>query len=297
MELNDLLQNAIGGISIGSTYGLIGLGVVFLWQSINRINFANISSAMLSAYLFYSFYTQLELGFAISFICSIVLVAIYGLLLRHMIYEPITRKGGGRLEFVVATLMICVFWLSVINATYGSLPKPFPPVFGEASQFIQIGGVSLPSVYVWIFLVAAVLIGFLHVLLRRTFVGKMLRATAQNKEAAELMGINVNLTTTLAFIMSTTIVAIAGILLAPIYFVSLELGGGSIGVKGFASAVMGGLIDPYGAILGGITIGIIENFSTLLISSTYKDIISFLILVLVLIWKPRGIFNWTTRGE
>jgi branched-chain amino acid transport system permease protein len=297
MELNDILQNAIGGISIGSTYGLIGLGVVFLWQSINRINFANISSAMLSAYLFYSFYTQLQLGFALSFIFSIVLVAIYGLLLRYLIYEPITRKGGGRLEFVVATLMICVFWLSVINATYGSLPKPFPPVFGEASQFIQIGGVSMPSVYVWIFLVAAVLIGFLHILLRRTFVGKMLRATAQNKEAAELMGINVNLTTTLAFIMATTIVAIAGILLAPIYFVSLELGGGSIGVKGFASAVMGGLIDPYGAILGGITIGIIENFSTLLISSTYKDIISFLILVLVLIWKPRGIFNWTTRGE
>jgi branched-chain amino acid transport system permease protein len=297
MELNDILQNAIGGISIGSTYGLIGLGVVFLWQSINRINFANISSAMLSAYLFYSFYTQLQLGFALSFIFSIILVAIYGLLLRHLIYEPITRKGGGRLEFVVATLMICVFWLSVINATYGSLPKPFPPVFGEASQFIQIGGVSMPSVYVWIFLVAAVLIGFLHILLRRTFVGKMLRATAQNKEAAELMGINVNLTTTLAFIMATTIVAIAGILLAPIYFVSLELGGGSIGVKGFASAVMGGLIDPYGAILGGITIGIIENFSTLLISSTYKDIISFLILVLVLIWKPRGIFNWTTRGE
>jgi branched-chain amino acid transport system permease protein len=297
MELNDILQNAIGGISIGSTYGLIGLGVVFLWQSINRINFANISSAMLSAYLFYSFYTQLQLGFALSFIFSIILVAIYGLLLRYLIYEPITRKGGGRLEFVVATLMICVFWLSVINATYGSLPKPFPPVFGEASQFIQIGGVSLPSVYVWIFLVAAALIGFLHILLRRTFVGKMLRATAQNKEAAELMGINVNLTTTLAFIMATTIVAIAGILLAPIYFVSLELGGGSIGVKGFASAVMGGLIDPYGAILGGITIGIIENFSTLLISSTYKDIISFLILVLVLIWKPRGIFNWTTKGE
>ena len=125
----------------------------------------------------------------------------------------------------------------------------------------------------------------------------MLRATAQNKEAAALMGINVNFTTSLAFVLSTTLVGIAGILLAPIYFVSLELGGGSIGVKGFSSAVMGGLIDPYGAILGGITIGLIENFSTLFISSTYKDIIAFVILIIVLIWKPNGIFNWTMKGE
>ncbi len=297
MDLNDILQNALSGISTGSTYGLIGLGVVFLWQSINRINFANISSAMLSAYLFYAFYALLRLGFAVSLAATLALVAIYGLLLRHLIYDPITRKGGGRLEFVVATLMLCVFWLSVINATFGGLPKPFPPVFGEATDLTHLGAVSLPSVYLWIFVVVSLLMWFLHVLLRRTAIGKMLRATAQNREAAELMGINVNLTTSLAFVMSTTLVGIAGILLAPIYFVSLELGGGSIGVKGFASAVMGGLIDPYGAMLGGITIGIIENFSTLLISSTYKDIIAFVILVLVLIWKPRGIFNWTSKGE
>jgi branched-chain amino acid transport system permease protein len=297
MGLNDILQSAVGGISIGLTYGLIGLGVVFLWQSINRINFANISSAMLSAYLFYTFYSQLHLGFILSALFALLLVGLYGLLLRYFIYEPITRKGGGRLEFVIATLMICVFWLCVINAIYGGLPKPFPPVFGEASQFVRIGIVSLPSVYFWIFLVAAILIGFLHILLRKTLIGKMLRATAQNKEAAALMGINVDFTTSLAFVLSTTLVGIAGILLAPIYFVSLELGGGSIGVKGFSSAVMGGLIDPYGAILGGITIGIIENFSTLFISSTYKDIIAFVILIIVLIWKPNGIFNWTMKGE
>ena len=297
MELNDLLQNALGGISIGSTYGLIGLGVVFLWQSISRINFANISSAMLSAYMFFTFYSLLHLGVILSFLLSLLVVAFYGLLLRYCIFEPITKKGGGRLEFVVATLMLCTFWLAVINATYGGLPKPFPPVFGEATSLIHLGQISLPSVYVWIFLVVAVLIGFLHILLRRTFIGKMFRATAQNKEAAELMGINSSMTTSLAFILSTSLVGTAGILLAPIYFVSLELGGGSIGVKGFASAVMGGLIDPYGTILGGIAIGIIENFSTLLISSTYKDVISFVILVIVLIWKPKGIFNWTVKGE
>jgi branched-chain amino acid transport system permease protein len=297
MVLNDLLQNIIGGVTIGSTYGLIGLGVVFLWQSINRINFANISSAMLTSYLFYTFYTQLHLGFFLSFLASLVIIAVYGLVLRYVVFEPINRHGGEKLEFVVATLMVCILWLSVIKAIYGGLPKPFPPVFGEATSFVQIGALSVPSVYFWIFFVVLVLIIALFFFLRKTMIGKMLRATAQNKEAASLMGINVNLTTSLAFMLSTTIVGIAGMLLAPVYFVSLELGGGPIGVKGFASAVMGGLIDPFGAILGGITIGLIENFSALFISSAYKDIISFVILVVVLLWKPRGIFNWTTKGD
>ena len=111
------------------------------------------------------------------------------------------------------------------------------------------------------------------------------------------MGINVDFTTSLSFMLSTTVVGIAGILLAPIYFVSLELGGGSIGIKGFASAVMAGLLDPFGAIVGGIFLGVVENFSTLFVSSTYRDVISFLILVAVLIFKPRGIFIWTVHKE
>jgi len=297
MTFNDILQNIIGGLTVGSTYGLIGLGVVFLWQSINRINFANISSAMLSSYLFYTFYTGWNLGFFVSFVLTIAILAVYGLLLRYLIYEPINKHGGDKLEFVVATMMICTLWLSVIKAVYGGLPKPFPPVFGEATSFIQVGSVSIPVVYFWIFMVVLILIFMLYILLQKSIVGKMLRATAQNREAASLMGINVDLTTSIAFMLSTTIVGIAGILLAPIYFVSLELGGGPIGVKGFASAVMGGLVNPFGTILGGITIGIIENFSALFISSAYKDVISFVILVVVLLWKPKGIYNWTTKED
>lgn len=293
MEFYNIFQNLIGGASIGVTYGMVGLGVVFLWQSINRINFANISSAMLSAYLFYYFYGQLKFNLFFSLIFSLSLVAIYGLLLRFLVYEPINRRGGARLEFVVATLMITVLWLNVIIVFFGGLPKPFPPIFGEATHFARIGKLSLPTVYLYIFFVVLILVFIIHLIFRKSFIGKALRATAQNKEVAQLMGINVNLTTNLSFVLSVTIVAIAGILLAPIYFVSLELGGGSIGIKGFAAAVMGGLINPYGTILGGLFIGIIENFSTFFISSTYKDVLSFFILLVVLIWKPSGIFNWT----
>jgi len=279
---------------MGATYGLVGLGVVFLWLTISRINFANISSAMLGAYLFYTFY-NLKLGFFLSFIFSLIIIAIYGLALRTFIYEPIRKRGGGRLEFVVATLMLCTFWLNFIIVSFGALPKPFPPVFGDATDFIHLGSITIPVLYLNIYLVIGLLMIIIYIILNKTLIGKSLRAAAQNREAAALMGINVNLTTSLSFVMATTVVGIAGILLAPVYFVSLELGGGSIGVKGFAAAVLGGLTDPYGTIVGGICLGILENFSTLYISSTYRDIISFSVLVTVLILKPSGVFNWKSR--
>ena len=161
--LQDILQNIISGASIGATYGLVGLGVVFLWLTISRINFANISSAMLGAYLFMTFY-GLNLGFFLSFVLSIGLIALYGLGLRQFIYEPIRKRGGGRLEFVVATLMLCTFWLNLIIVAYGALPKPFPPVFGGSTDFVSIGSVRIPSLYLNIYLVIAILMVFIYIL-------------------------------------------------------------------------------------------------------------------------------------
>ncbi|MDK2951167.1 MAG: branched-chain amino acid transport system permease protein [Kosmotogales bacterium] len=292
--LQDILQNIISGASIGATYGLVGLGVVFLWLTISRINFANISSAMLGAYLFITFY-GMNLGFFLSFVFSVALIALYGLGLRQFIYEPIRKRGGGRLEFVVATLMLCTFWLNLIIVAYGALPRPFPPVFGKSTDFVSIGSIKISVLYLNIYFVIAILMVLIYILLNKTLIGKSFRAAAQNREAAALMGINVKFTTSLSFMMATCVVGIAGILLAPIYFVSVELGGGAIGVKGFASAVLGGLTNPYGTILGGVCLGVLENFSTLYISSTYKDVISFSVLILVLIIKPSGIFNWKSK--
>ena len=297
MSVIDIIQNAVMGIATGATYGLIGLGVVFLWQSISRVNFANISSCMIAVYLFYAISSNGTSHYVISMILAFILTGVYGLILRFFVYEPITKKGGGGLEFVVATLMVSVFWLCAVSAIFGGLGKQFPPDLADPSHLTQFGPIKIPTIHVRIIVVVLFLIFLLHFFLRKTFIGKMIRATAQNKEAAQLMGININLTTSIAFMLSTTLVGIAGMLLAPIFFISLDLGGGSMGIKGFAAAVMGGLIDPYGAIIGGICIGLIENFSVLLISSVYKDVISFVILILVMFWKPRGIFNWTSKGD
>jgi|YNPMSStandDraft_1061717.scaffolds.fasta_scaffold00835_2 branched-chain amino acid transport system permease protein len=290
MQMKDLIQNLVSGASVGCTYGLMGLGVVFLWQSIRRINFANITPSMVAAYVFYILYTRLGLSFVPSLLGTISVVVVYGLGLRFLIYEEIKKHSGGRLEFVVATLMLCTLFLNLMIVFFGSLPRPFPPVFGKPTDFVSLFGVSISVVYVYIFAIVAILVGFLYFFLNKTLVGKCLKAFAQNEEAAILMGVNVNLMRSISFVLSAVVVGIAGILLAPIYFVSLELGGGTIGVKGFASAVLAGLVNPYGAILGGICIGLIENFSAMFISSTYKDVFAFLILITVLLAKPSGIF-------
>ncbi len=297
VELTRLVQNLVAGVSVGLVYGLMGLGVVFLWQSINRINFANISSAMLSVYLFFALHTFGGLPMGAAAVVAVLLVGVYGLGLRYFLYEPITKGGGARLEFVVATLMLTVFWLTAIISIFGGMPMRFPPLFGDATRLVRFFGIGVRAIYLYMIVAVVVLMIALRFLLRGTLIGKMLRATAQSRETAQLMGINVNVTTNIAFVMATTVVGIAGLLLGPIFHVNIQLGGGAIGIKGFAAAVMAGLTDPFGAILGGIVLGAMENFSTLFISSVYRDSISFAIIVIVLVARPKGIFNWSSKKE
>lgn len=283
-----VIQNAISGLAMGLCYGLIGLGVVLFWQTTKLINFAHISSAMLGAYFFYTLYVLLKYPFVISFVLAVAAVACYGILvLKRFIYNPLSAREGGRLEFVIATLMLCVFLLNAVISIWGGIPLPFPPVFGEPNRPLRLGSLVVQVHSLWVLgIVGAVVVG-LQYFFHRTLTGKCLRATAQSRETASLMGIDVNRMLTLSFALSTGLTAIAGILLAPVYFVSLELGGGIIGIKGFASAVIGGLENPLGAFVGGLMIGLAENFVVLYVSSTYRDAITFLLLILFLVLRPR----------
>ena len=281
---------------MGLLYGMIGVGVVLFWQTTHLINFAHIASAMLGAYLFYTFVTLLHLPLLIAFIISIILVALYGIfVLKFAVYRPIVTRQGGRLEFIIATLMLNVFLINLVIVFWGGVPLPSPKVFGSGSAPLKIGTltIQLHSIWVLIFVVGLVII--LKYFFQKTLTGKALRATAHDQSTAALMGIKVEKMMGVSFALSTGITAIAGILLAPVYFVSLELGGGIIGIKGFASAVIGGLTNPYGALIGGLLIGLVENFACLYITSSYRDVITFVLLVVFLLIRPQGIFKKVYR--
>ncbi|HQJ25445.1 MAG TPA: branched-chain amino acid ABC transporter permease, partial [Bacillota bacterium] len=128
------IQNAVSGVAIGLLYGLIGLGVVLFFQTTNLLNFAHISSAMLGAYLCYMFNVTLHLPFVLAMILAIILVACYGLLLKRFVYEPLAKREGGRLEFIIATMMLSVFLLNAVIVLWGGVPKPFPNVFGDPAK-------------------------------------------------------------------------------------------------------------------------------------------------------------------
>lgn len=286
--LSQIVQNAVSGTAIGLLYGLIGMGVVLFFQTTNLINFAHISSAMLGAYLFYTFYVLWKIPFVLALTMSVLAVACYGRLLKRFIYNPLAKREGGRLEFIIATLMLSVFLLNLAIVVWGGTPLPFPPVFGDPTHPLVLGKIVIQYHSLWVLGFVGLLVVALQVFFTRTMTGKSLRAVAQNPAAAKLMGINVDRMLGLSFMLSTGVTALAGILLAPTYFVSLDLGGGIIGIKGFASAVIGGLKKPYVALIGGVLIGLAENFVVMYFSSTYRDVITFLFLILFLVFRKQS---------
>lgn len=286
--LSLIIQNAVSGAAIGLLYGLIGLGVVLFFQTTNLMNFAHISSAMLGAYLCYTYAVMWKLPFAIAMILAVASVAVYGLGLKRFVYVPLSRRKGGRLEFIIATLMLSVFLLNAVIVIWGGVPLPFPPVFGDPSNPVFIGDIAVQWHSLWVLGYVMAFVIALQFFFTRTMTGKSLRAVAQNQRAAKLMGIDVDKMLGLSFMLSTGVTALAGILLAPVYFVSLDLGAGIIGVKGFASAVMGGMKRPYQALLGGVLIGLAENFVVLFVSSTYRDVITFLFLIIFLVLRKQA---------
>jgi len=281
--LSQIVQNAVSGVAIGLLYGLIGLGVVLFFQTTNLINFAHISSAMLGAYLFYTFYVLLHQRFVTSLVVAVLMVALYGALLKRFVYNPLLKRQGGRLEFIIATLMLSVFLLNAVIVLWGGIPLPFPPVFGDPTKPLILGDIVIQYHSLWVLGFVGLFVIALQLFFTKTITGKSLRAVAQNPRAARLMGVDVDKMLRLSFMLSTGITALAGILLAPTYFVSLDLGGGIIGIKGFASAVIAGLKKPYLALLGGVMIGLAENFVVLYFSSTYRDVITFFLLILFLV--------------
>jgi branched-chain amino acid transport system permease protein len=287
-----VLQNSIAGMAIGLLYGIIGIGVCLFWQTTGLINFAHISSAMLGAYLFYTFNVMWNFPIVVSFALAIALVACYGIfILRGVVHKQIMKRRGGRLEFIVATMLLNTFMVNLVIVIWGGVPYPFPRIFGSPMRPLRIGRVAVQHHSLWVLLFVTALVIGLNYFFKRTLTGKALRATAQNRDTASLMGVEVEKMTSLSFALSTGITALAGILLAPIYFVSVELGGGIIGIKGFASAVIGGLTNPFGALIGGLLIGLAENFAVFYISSSYRDVITFVLLVFFLVARPQGLFK------
>jgi branched-chain amino acid transport system permease protein len=284
--MSHVLQLLFTGVGIGAVYALVALGFVLIFRATNVVNFAQGEFSMVAAFLMVVCAVDLELPYWLSFLIALGGMALVGAIFNLGVYYPLRHRTF--LPVIISTIGASIFLANTTLAIYGPQPQVLQGWF-ETPGF-QVGPVYLDSQYLLIIAVTVVLVAFQYWFFEHTLLGKKLQATSQDKEMASLLGIPVARMIMITFIYSALIGGIAGILVAPILFVSIQMGS-SIALKAFAATIIGGFGDVAGAIIGGVALGIIETFGAAYISVPYKDGFAFFVLILFLIFRPQGIFG------
>mgnify|MGYP006433079675 CR=1 FL=1 len=282
---SEFLQFLISGVTVGATYALVALGFSIIYNSSNVINFAQGEFVMLGGM---STVFLLSAGFPLplAILCAIAITVVIGLLLEKLAIEP-AREGS------VVTLIIITIGASIFlrGATQIAIDKEFhslPAFSGE--EPIMIGGASMLPQSLWIVGGAFVMVLLMWFFFDHMKLGKAMLAMSYNRLAARLVGINVRMVLTLSFVQAALLGAIGGILVAPMSVTYYEVGI-MLGLKGFCAAILGGLGRGWGAVLGGLIVGVAEAMGAGYISSDYKDAIAFIIILLVLFFMPSGLLG------
>jgi branched-chain amino acid transport system permease protein len=281
-----ILQFLIAGISNGSIYAIVAIGFTIIYNSTDIINFAQGEFVMLGALFMVTFSSFLGLPLGISFCLSTVAVTLVGIILDLFLIRP--AKNPTQITLIIITVGASIFIKGIAMMIWGKDPYPLNSFSGDMP--IIVSGAAVMPQTIWIVVITALILVLLHFFFEYTVMGKGMRACAINKRAASLLGIRVNRMILLTFALSGGLGAVAGIIISPITFATYKMGT-LLGLKGFCAAVIGGLGSVPGAIVGGLALGILESLGAGFISSTYKDAIAFIVLLLVLFIKPTGIFG------
>jgi branched-chain amino acid transport system permease protein len=281
-----VLQLLFTGLGTGSVYALVALGFVLIFRATNVVNFAQGEFSMVAAFLMVVFAVDLGWPYWLSFLLSLAGMALLGAAFNLGVYYPLRHRSF--LPVIIATIGASIFLSNSVLALYGPQPQVLPGWFDTPG--IQLGPVYLDSQYLVIMAATALLVAFNYWLFEHTLIGKKLQATSQDKEMASLLGVPVAAMIMFTFVYSALLGGIAGILVAPILFVSIQMGS-TIALKAFAATIIGGFGDVAGAIVGGLALGVIETFGAAYISVPYKDGFAFLVLIAFLIFLPQGLFG------
>ncbi|UGY12972.1 branched-chain amino acid ABC transporter permease [Bradyrhizobium septentrionale] len=280
-----ILQLLFTGIGIGAVYALVALGFVLIFRATNVVNFAQGEFSMVAAYLMVVC-VELGLPYWLSFVIALAGMALLGVIFNLGVYYPLRHRTY--LPVIIATIGASILLANSVLAIYGPQPQVLQGWFDTPG--IQLGPVYLDSQYLLIIAVTIGLVIFNYWFFEKTLLGKKLQATSQDKEMASLLGISVSTMIMITFIYSAVLGGLAGILVAPVLFVSIQMGS-TIALKAFAATIIGGFGDVTGAIIGGLALGVIETFGAAYISVPYKDGFAFLVLIAFLIFRPQGIFG------
>lgn len=281
------IQLLITGIAMGFIYALVAIEYTLIWNATGLLNFSHDKFILFSAYMFAGSYV-LSLGLppVMAIICTIITMFLFGMLSAFAIFNPLSKLSTN-LFAVIGTVIMGRIITEAVRLIWGPLPFTLD---GFLKGSISIGSVVIAKTHLVIILTCGLITIGLQLFFKFTKTGKAMKCVSENKTAASLMGVNVPLNIALTVGISAVICATIGILVVPIFNVELQMSS-MIGLKGFASGVIGGFGYLPGAILGGILLGVVEIFGSMVIPSVYKDCLSFILLIAFLLIRPSGLLG------
>lgn len=276
----------VSGLGLGSMYGLMALGFYLTYAVSGTVNFAQGSSMMLGAVLTFTFAQTLGWPLLAALPLALALCALYGLVVERLAVRPFASRGSN--AWLMSTVALGIVLDNLVMFTFGKEPRSLPSPL--ATKPVEILGTGIYPLQLVIPVVGVALAFAIRTVFRRTDLGRVLLAVAQNADAARLMGIDVRRTVACAFALSAVLAGIAGLLIAPLFSVSAELGT-LFGLKAFAVAILGGIGSATGVILAGLLYGLVEAGVTTTLGSTYTQLVVFSVIILALTLRPDGLLG------
>jgi branched-chain amino acid transport system permease protein len=288
--VDQLLQHAVNALIIGGTYALLGIGLTLIFGIMRVVNFTHGELYAFGAYMMYAWVMLLGVNFMAALVIAVALGVVLGALIELVLLRPL--RGA---DIDTTMLVMIGAWIAMQNTEQlawsgvaKSINTPFP------ADPLVLGPISVSWTRVFVFVVAIILIAATYALIQKTKLGKAMRATFQDREAAALMGIQIDTIHTATFAIGSALAAAAGALLGPVFVVYPTIGD-SASLKAFAIVILGGLGSIPGATVGGFILAFVEELGAGYISSGYRDAMGFLLIILILIVKPTGLFAQKER--
>lgn len=283
---DQILQSLVNGLVSGSIYGLMAIGFTLVFGIMHVINLAHGELYMLGAFSTFIMVGVYHVNFFVALLGAMVIVGFLGFLIERYIFRPL--RNTPMLNTLLASIGLSIFISNLVLKIAGSGMRSIPSPFSDRN--IELLGVAISTHRLMVLVLTGLLVGILFWVIKFTKFGRSLRATSQDQDASALMGVNINLTYGLVFAISAGMAAIAGGLIGTLYVVEPTMGLGP-GLKAFIIVILGGMGSVVGAIIGAFIMGYAETFTSLFWASSYQDLVGYILLILVLLLKPNGLFG------
>lgn len=282
----EFMQHTVNGLILGGAYALIGVGLTMVLGIMRVVNFAHGELYMLGAYFVYTLMNVLGFNFYLSLCLSVCIVAVIGACIERVILRPL--RGREMNANMLAMIGVLIALQNVALIVWGPVPQtirsPFPP------EAFQILGISITPYRIFVAIVATIVVVSVHFFIQKTFLGKSMRAAFQDMEMASMLGVRIDRIFPFTYALGAAMAAVSGVLLGVLFTLKPTMGEFAV-TRAFAVVILGGMGSFPGAILGGLILGITENLAAAYISSGFKDAIAFMLIVLILIFKPAGLMS------